>query len=775
VLGLGVLPTAARAADNNDTTVTSGPAASGGGDQVEEVVVSARKRKEKLQDVPVAETSLGARALERDNLTALSNLQYKLPAFSFNSSNPKQTQVGIRGIGNNGSNADGIDPSVGVFVDGVYAGRLGTVSNEFNDLASVEYLRGPQGTLFGKNTTAGVIQFNSQKPSFTPEADFISSFGNYNLREFKANVSGPVVADKLAVRAAAYSKSRDGTVDNLVDGRSFIGQGASGIRVQAQGVPSDDLSVRLIASRDVQHYQTGGTIAVGVVPGAKSNLQSRMAKYGYTLQTNPFDRVTNYDQNPHSNTETLTATALVDWDTEYGTFSSVTGVRHWYFMPYNDNDNTQLNGIADFGSDNDVTNLSQELRWASPKGSTWETVGGLYLASQELKSTQRYLLGNQYWLYANKFLDAASTKADHTYDGLNLGSHYELKSETAGVFGHTTYHVTDDLAFNAGVRQTWEHKTLNYVGYVSANPNGASADKIAGVGVGQGSVADQVRDSSLGGQFGISYKLTPDVLSYAQVTRGHKAKGLNPTTLNATQISYGASQRIKGERADSLELGTKSEWFNKRLLLNLAGYATIVKDYQSTASFYRSDLSASPSSFLTNVGWVRSKGLELEATALPLTGLKLNGFVSANLATYASYHDAPCPQSVLNKTPTAVCDITGDQVAWTPKWTAEVNAEYARELRDGVVGYVVADYNWRSSQNLSTTLDALTRQGAYGLVNLRVGVRLFDDALDVSFFVKNLFNRDYYVALSGGTSGQEIVTGIPGDPLTLGGTLHVRF
>ena len=781
LLGLGICPVAAQADEATAGAAPPVSTASRADDQIEEVVVSARKRSEKLQDVPVAETSLGAAELERDNLSNLGNIQYKLPAFSFVTSNPKQTNIGIRGIGNNGSNVAGIDPSVGVFVDGVYAGRLGTVTTDQSDLASVEYLRGPQGTLFGKNTTGGVIQFNTQKPSFNPEGDGIITYGSYNDREIKANISGPIIDQTLALRASAYYSARDGFENNLTDDRTFGARGGEGARVQALALPSDTLSIRVIASDDEQSYRVPVNIAVGRLPNAgtssvsgnaTSNLQSRMAAAGYTLQTGPFDRTTNLDQDPHSNTSTTTTTALVDWDTGYGTLSSVTGFRHWYFIPYNDQDATQLNAISDYGTNNDVTNLSQELRFATPQGDRLESVVGVYTALQDLAAQNRQTLGPSYWLYANKTASTASQ-----YNGLETGDNYTLNDETVALFGHSTWHIDNQWAVNAGLRETWEDKSMRYAGYVLNNPGHATSTEISGVVTAGniGTASASTSDASLGGQVGTSYKLTDEILTYLELSRGQKAQGINPNFLTATQIAYGATQTIKGEQADSIEVGAKTEWLDKRLIVNLAAYETLVSNYQNTASYYASALSTTPASILTNVGFVRSKGIELESTAAPLPGLRISGFLAADLATYASFHNAPCTQTQLNVNPTAVCDLTGAQVPWTPKLNADLNAEYSHELWHDVVGYAVVDYNWRSSQNLSLTDDPLTEQRAYGILNLRVGARLFDETVDVSLFVNNALNQNYYVAMSGGTNGQEIVTGTPGDPLTVGGTLHVRF
>lgn len=173
-------------------------------DRLEEVMVTARKRSEDVQTVPTPVNTISAQTIERQHLANFTNFQYKFPAFSVYLTNPKQQNLGIRGIGNNGFNTDGIDGSVGIFVDGVYTGRQGMVSGDFSDIADIELLRGPQGTLFGKNTTAGAVIINSKLPTFTPEASIEATAGDYNLREVKASVSGPLMQDKLAARISAF-------------------------------------------------------------------------------------------------------------------------------------------------------------------------------------------------------------------------------------------------------------------------------------------------------------------------------------------------------------------------------------------------------------------------------------------------------------------------------------------------------------------------------------------------------------------------------------------
>ncbi len=210
--GLMLGASAARAAEVAETAVADTG-------RIEEVQVFARKRSENVQQVPV--TVLTSQQMARQNLVSFTNFQFKFPAFSVYLTNPKQLNLGIRGIrgiGNNGFNTDGIDGSVGVFVDGVYTGRPGMVSGDFNDIEQVDLLRGPQGTLFGKNTTAGAVIINTRKPSFTPELNLEASGGSYAYQQYKFSASGPVIADKVAVRLSGYYSNMAGTYPNIYPG-----------------------------------------------------------------------------------------------------------------------------------------------------------------------------------------------------------------------------------------------------------------------------------------------------------------------------------------------------------------------------------------------------------------------------------------------------------------------------------------------------------------------------------------------------------------------------
>ena len=323
--------------------------------QAPEVTVFARKRAEDVQDVPIPITVLSAQTLERQNLTNFTDFQVKFPAFSVYLTNPKQLNLGIRGIGNNGFNTDGIDGSVGIFVDGVYSGRPGMVSGDSNDIAQVDLLRGPQGTLFGKNTTAGAVIINTQKPSFTPELAAEATGGSEALREFKLSASGPLIGDKLAARLSIFYNDKDGNYPNLYNGNKENGRQGEGVRLQLLGNVTDNLTVRVIASHATQGFNTISPVTLSVY--TPTALQARMAAAGYTLNVGTIDN-RQIDINAPQTAATLSnsISAQADWDLgNRGQITSITAYQAWNCYTNNDNDYTQLDALHDYGSCNTCT------------------------------------------------------------------------------------------------------------------------------------------------------------------------------------------------------------------------------------------------------------------------------------------------------------------------------------------------------------------------------------------------------------------------------------
>ncbi|MEW6436544.1 MAG: TonB-dependent receptor [Pseudomonadota bacterium] len=739
-------------------------AASNNDAQVETVTVVARKYKENQQNVPIPITTLSTQTIQQKNITNFQEMALQLPALSYSTSNNKQTQLGIRGIGVNGLNQDGLDPSVGVLVDGVYQPRLGFISNEYVDLEQIEELRGPQGTLFGKNTTAGVILINTQKPSFVRSETAEIDLGEYGTRQYKMNLTGPI-NDQLAYRFTAYDDRTDGYVKDVEDGLGYLQRNSQGGRAQLLYTPTNNLTIRLIASGDHQDFRTGGGYVFdGYYPTtASGNDVTRAQALGLPFPTQYGSYLSSISQYQSTESATYETSLHVDWDTSYGTLSDISAFNYWQFVPTNDGGQPFIE-YTTFGNTNNVANQSQELRWTSPRGKPIEWQTGLYVYSMNLGSTGTETLGSEFDIAngSNKLPQSELT-------GLNTGFHYNIDDNAYAGYGAGTWHVTPQWDLNAGLRETWERKGWTYYGYVVNNPGHVSVATINSNNLALGPIEPgtaAVEGASLGYQVGSSYHFTHDLMGYVSFAKGEKSAGINQSPLTAGQIAAGGSQVLAPEEATNLEVGVKSEWFNHRLQLNATAFNEIVTNFQGTG-VYQVPGTNTTSTFIANVGSIRSRGIELDNRIVPLENLDIYGSFAYTDAFYGSYDNASCPAY----SATQVCNFTGRSVPFTPKFFASETVEYSRQVARDLTVYGLIDGNWRSSQNLSTTLDPFSEISGYFTGDLRVGTRFYNQQIDISLFVTNLTNSYYFTALTG-TRAAGLVLGSPGQPRTFGITLR---
>ena len=379
---------------------------------------------------------------------------------------------------------------------------------------------------------------------------------------------------------------------------------------------------------------------------------------GYTtLITSPYNRQVDYNVRQSSATDTTSLSGQVDWNVGYGTITSITGYRDWHFHPYNDNDATQLDAIRQFGTTNRIKNLyTEELRWASPKGSRFETVVGLYVYYENLAADQMQVLGSQYKIYSGTAYPT----------GTSWGSNYLLQDNSEAIFAHTIWHATDRWSIIGGLRWTEESKTVDWTGYALSGTPVATVNTINGGNI-VSTVNSKANDSSPGGELGTSYQFTDDALGYVTYSHGSVAKGVNaPALTNTKALLAGGSQVIDPENADAVEVGAKTEWFQHRLVVNADLYDEYVWNYQTTqaALVYNNNVPSS-TTFLANVGSVISRGAEVQVAARPAPGWQITGWAAYNNASYGSFHNAQCPQE---SGVAATCDLTGKQVPFTPRY-----------------------------------------------------------------------------------------------------------
>lgn len=333
----------------------------------EEIVVTARQRKEKAQEVPIPLTVIGGASLAATGTARIEDIQARLPDMNVAMLNPRQNSIAVRGLGNNPAN-DGLEASTGIFLDGVYLGRPGMAIFDFNDIDQLEYLRGPQGTLFGKNTTAGALNVTTKLPSYTFGGSAEITVGNYNNQQYLATVTGPLIEDKLAARLSVYDHTRDGIIENVATGGRNTDIGRQGGRLSLLLDANDDLSFRAIADYNREHDSIGSSFYDAPPNNALFPFYQTLANAGYPVIPAP----NNIYQTNINDLQTISVqqgglTLQGDWTLPNDfKLTSITGYRFWNFSPHNDADSTNL-PLLEAGVQNHDQQFSQELRISSPK------------------------------------------------------------------------------------------------------------------------------------------------------------------------------------------------------------------------------------------------------------------------------------------------------------------------------------------------------------------------------------------------------------------------
>lgn len=728
------------------------------------VTVTARRREEDSQKVPTPITVLGGETLEAQRISRVQDLQQVLPSVNVAYIHARQSSVAVRGIGNNPA-SDGLEGSAGIYLDNVYLGRPGMAVFDLLDIEQLELLRGPQGTLFGKNTTAGVLNISTRAPTFTTERTVEVSGGQDGYFQGRGTVSGPL-GETLAGRLSAYRTRDDGYIKNIHDDNYLNGGERQGARGQLLFEPNEDFSLRWIADYNEEDSSNGSM----VVYGGAERFWQRAALVGASPLRDPQRRKVNINGRQHVSVHQGGSSLEANWNLAGGyRLTSISAYRYWHFTPAND-EQLNVSAINDTGVEVHDRQFSQEIRLASPTGGAFDYVVGAYAFRQNL---------------GNKTFTSYGPLADLYLLGANLGAlndtyskaNGKIETDSFALFAQGTWHLTERLDFTAGLRGTYEEKNAKVERFA---PLGGAA--VGGVGA-------AVRNGQLGAYdsgdlsqynfapsalLSLSYQFSDDLLGYASLSHGEKSGGVNLAVGSAP--SAGADSLLVGpERANDAELGLKSTLFDRRLLLNANLFWTGIHGYQAT-TLYQAPGSTQLVQVLANAGSVRSRGLEFEATALPLRGLTLNFNGSYNDVTYLSFKDAPCPAEVSTRpgAPSS-CDLTGQRVVGASKWIANLNGEYQWRLDDRLQPYVSASYAYRSAAEGTLDNSDLSKIDGYALVNLAAGLRsdLGDGQLDTSVWLKNAFDKDYYLSAFASINGS--YTASVGQPRTLGVSLRYDF
>jgi iron complex outermembrane receptor protein len=733
--------------------------------QIDEIVVTARRREEPLQDVPAAITVLSGDFLSKTNTTSVADIAKFAPSISFQSYNPRNTNLNIRGLGNNvGVANDGLDPGVGFYVDGVYYSRPGSTAIDLIDIERIEVLRGPQGTLYGRNTTAGAISVTTALPSFAPEVRAEASLGNYDLRQAKASVNIPAIDDVLAFRVSGAVTERDGTVNNSLSGESVNDVESRLVRAQMLMRPSADVSIRVIGDYSRQTPNCcAQALADIVTPANGRDFRAIAALFGYTPVIDPYSRQVVNDAPFTIDNRTGGVSAQVDYELPEALLTSVTAWRFWKYDPQTDTDFTPLDAFTRAQINVDQRQFTQEIRLASTGARTIDYVLGGYYYREEIDTVSDFGYGN-----AATALFLSPALPSILLQGIDKIDTNRYLTESLAAFGSMTFNVTDRLSLTGGLRYSHDDKRGSYSAVVVGgtplvgplSPLAASRAAI----VSPGAFDVDYNEGKLSGMANVAYDVTDNLTVYATFARGNRSGGLN-----LTQLPPGASPVVAAETIDSYEIGSKSTWLDGVLTFNLAAFLQNDRDYQANIvnPITRRGL-------LANVPKARSRGIEFDLSIRPVDGLFLYSSGAWTDAEYIDFPSAPCP---LEETNLAACNFSGRSLPAVPKFAVSLGGEFAQPLSLGEKAaelYLGVDYSHRSSVNMSPTLAAATLLPSLDLVNARIGMRAEDGRLDVSLFARNLFDEDYFDALSQGAGNAGLVHGQLGEPRVYGITLRFR-
>ncbi|MBW8812898.1 MAG: TonB-dependent receptor [Caulobacterales bacterium] len=775
-LGATVAVADPHAAAGASVGLSADAAADAGDGSVEAVVVTARRRAEQAQDVPIALSVLSADTLEKTGTYNLAQVVQLAPSLFIGAFNPRNTTINIRGLGNNlGVANDGLEAGVGLYVDQVYFSRPAASTFDLSDVERVEVLRGPQGTLFGKNTTAGAISVTTRLPTFTPEGRFELSYGEYGFLQGKASVAGPI-SDTVAFRLSASSTQRHGLTKNVVSGQSYNNLDNTALRAQLLFKPSDRLSVRFVADWNRQQTDCCVLVYAGFGPTQKpASLQypALSAGLNYTPPSpDAFDRLTDINDRAHANQTLGGVSALVDYDLGFATLTSVTAWRHWDWDPANDADFSRLSILDKSQNADQQDQYSQEIRLASNGERPLSWIVGVYGFRQTIdaQGLNQYGAQSAYWLLG-------PAQPSTLLDGYRAQFGASSTTKSYAAFGQLTWRATDRLSVTPGLRYTYEQKDAAYIQVVAgglADPTAAQQAVKFAVARPQAYSADD-SGGKLSGQLNVAWQQTPDLLIYGNYARGYKSGGINLAGLpvDASGAPILSRAVIRPEKTDAWEAGFKSQLFQRRVILNAAAFWSETRDYQANVV---DTAGGALRQFLDNIPKVRSRGIEVDSRLAPIRGFSAYASAAFTDAKYVAYANGPCPLELIG-TVTRACDLSGRPLPGVSKFVVSAGAEYRRDAHalglDGEA-YAGADWNWRSRFYSQASDSAYSRIPSYSLLNLRTGFKS-ERGWEAFAWVKNATGEKYFQYISGLVGNSGALYGNPGDPRTIGVTLKAAY
>ncbi len=744
-----------------------------------EVVITSRRRLETAQTVPIPISVVGGAQVEATGSFNVNRLKELVPTVQLYSSNPRNTTLNVRGLGSTfGLTNDGIDPGVGFYVDGVYYARPAATTLDFIDVEQIEVLRGPQGTLFGKNTTAGAFNITTRKASFTPGANFEVSYGNFGYIQAKASVTGPIINKKLAGRLSFSGTQRDGLIYNVATQKYTNDINNLGVRGQLLFTPTDKINITVAGDLSRQRPDGYAQVVAGVVTTkrpAYRQFEQIIKDLNYDLPSrNPFDRLIDHNTTWRSGNELGGASVNIDIKVGSGTLTSTTSWRYWNWDPSNDRDFTGLSVLQLSQATSKHQNWTQEIRYAGNISSRLSGVIGVFAIGQDLKTDPVHIeeSGSAQWRFSQS-TTSDKWKTPGLFDGFGIKTKSRLKSLGAAVFAQVDWAITDRIHLLPGLRFNYDKKEVDYDrqtygGLQTTDPSLIALKNL--VYTNQAFTAD-VDENNLSGQLTLAYKATNNINAFATFSTSYKPVGVNlgglPTGNGETLIQLA---QVKPEYVTHYEVGVKTKP-TPNSIVNITFHHTDVEDYQTQVQTAEVGVNRG---YLANAEKVRVFGVEFDGNITLGKQLSLYGAVAYTEAEYVSFKNAPVPLEETGAA-NAFKDISGGDLPGISKWAGSLGGEITSKQGKalGLVGkfFLGFDTYFRSSFSSSPSPSQYLNVPGYALVNGRLGFRA---STGLSFFVwgRNLLNKDYFEQLLPAAGNAGHYAGVLGDQRTYGITVR---
>ena len=796
----------------------------------DDIIVTATKREQTLQDVPISVSVTDQRTVERAQIRDIIDIQSIVPSLKVTQLNAVgQTNFIIRGFGNGNGN-DGIEASVGVFIDGVYRSRTSSALDDLPEIERVEVLRGPQSTLFGKNVSAGAISIVTRKPQFDFGGKAEVSIGNYGLINPRLTVTGPI-SSTVAVRLSGSVNERDGYFNNLVTKNDINDRNRWSVRADVLWQPSADFSVRVIGDYNLIREKCCGVTQI--LNGPRTQLIGAPKPTGLGAAigdtTRVFDRNIIFNTDPTNRLVGKGISGQVDWDVGFARLTSITAYREQVSQSVQDVDFVGAD-IASKVDGNNIRTFTQEFRLASTGNGPFNWLVGGFYQDEKLQTGRDINYGIDIRAYADRLsggnittletlqgLVTPSIVAGKTYfqAGNAIQDNYRLNQQSFSLFGQADYKLTDRLTLTGGVaylndrKATQSFVVLNdpfskldlqnvpqfaFLPLQILNPAAPAGAKIPGnlfgaLGALQfyyGNTANHApvnlpnaTESGILKGDKVTYALRAAydfgfINAYVSYSTGWKAGAYNLSSDGRPPDANGIGRSAKPESVTVYEAGLKAKF--RGGFFNLAVFKQSITDFQLN-TFTGIGYS------LVNAGKQSVKGFEVDAAYKPVPWLALTGAVTYLDPKYDSFLRAPCvnydsvrcPVNPATGQRPVFRDLSGAKPAGVPEWSASASATVSHQLSGDISGYVRGEFDFTSNTYLTESTPPDISTWGQSTFNASIGLASAVAKLEIMVWARNLTNDNFLIGTFPTVAQDGSYSGYPNAPRTYGVTVRKSF